>query len=96
METKGTESKYRLKLFVNGMSEKSISAIKNVKDLCEQHIPDNYNLEIIDVYKDPASLKEFDIIACPTLINYSHEQSKRLITDLGDHANILFKLGIAC
>ena len=68
---------------------RSLRAISNLKKLCEEHLPDNYDLEVIDIYKDPNAAREEQIIAAPTLIvwgqqdrviaaSYAQEFAKRI------------------
>ncbi|MCW3078068.1 MAG: circadian clock protein KaiB [Bacteroidetes bacterium] len=95
MESGSKNEIYRLKLFVSGMSENSITAIRNINDVCVKYLTNNYSLEVIDVYKQPWYVQKYDLIACPTLINESSSQSvKRFISNLADLDNILNKLGI--
>lgn len=95
MESERKNEIYRLKLFVSGMSENSITAIRNINDVCVKYLTNNYSLEVIDVYKYPAYVQKYDLIACPTLINETPTHSvKRFISNLTDLENILNKLGI--
>ncbi|MES2565948.1 MAG: circadian clock KaiB family protein [Bacteroidota bacterium] len=88
------EENYILKLFVTGMSITSVKAIENIKNVCETYIRHNYNLEIIDIHKNPASLQEFDIIACPTLVKLAPGHLKKLIGDMSNEEKVLTALGI--
>jgi len=45
---------YNLRLYVAGQTPKSIAAVANLKKICEQHLPGRYEIEIIDLMKDPA------------------------------------------
>ena len=47
------EEVYMLRLFITGASPNSSRAITNLKDICEEHLKGNYELEIIDVYQQP-------------------------------------------
>src|ERR1041384_4691337 len=67
---KGTRlrrAKYILRLYVTGSSLRSLRAISNLKKLCEEHLPD-YDLEVIDIYKNPNAAREEQIVAAPTLV----------------------------
>ena len=61
MKTKSTpklivKEKLVLQLYVSGMSPKSMEAIENIKRLCDEHLTDAFELEIIDIYKNPLKL----------------------------------------
>jgi circadian clock protein KaiB len=44
---------YILRLYVSGVSPKSIRAIHNVKKICQEYLAGRYQLEIIDVFEKP-------------------------------------------
>jgi len=54
-------AKYILRLYVTGSSTRSLRAISNLKKFCEEHLPD-YDLEVIDIYKNPNAAREEQII----------------------------------
>ena len=86
--------KYDLLLFVTGMSVVSIKAIENIKAVCDKYLKNRYTLEIIDIYKKPEILEEYDIIASPTLVKKSPMPIKRLIGDMSDTGKLLAGLGL--
>jgi circadian clock protein KaiB len=57
-----------LRLFVAGATEQSRNAICNVKKVCEEHMKDRYELQIIDVYQTPVLAVSENIVATPTLV----------------------------
>jgi circadian clock protein KaiB len=76
------------------MARSSVTAIENIKAICNEFLNDNYTLEIIDIYKNPDVLEEEDIIACPTLIKKFPAPARRFIGDLSDTPKVLTGLGI--
>ena len=48
---------YLFRLYVAGTSSRSSVAIANVRRICEQYLPGHYELEVIDVYQQPAATK---------------------------------------
>jgi circadian clock protein KaiB len=85
---------YSLRLYVAGQTPKSIAAISNLKKICEQHLPGRYEIEIIDLMKDPALAKRHQIVAIPTLIRQLPEPLKRIIGDLSNTEKVLVGLDI--
>ena len=53
LQAKATE-KYVLRLYVTGMTPKSIKAIQNIRKICEENLKGRYELEVIDIYQQPA------------------------------------------
>jgi hypothetical protein len=47
--------RYVLRLYVTGMTPKSIRAVENVRTICEQHLQGRYDLEVIDIYQEIAA-----------------------------------------
>ena len=85
---------YVLRLFITGTSPNSVRAIKNLREICEQHLKDRYSLEIIDVYQQAALAKEEQIVALPLLIKKSPGPEARLIGDMSETAKVLKGLGL--
>lgn len=83
---------YVLRLYVSGVSPKSIRAITNVKKMCEEHLVGRYELEVIDVYKRPTLAVGEQIVAVPTLIKKLPIPLQRLIGDMSNVTQVL--LGI--
>ena len=61
-------AKYILRLYISGSSARSLKAVHNLKKICDEHFPDDYDLEVIDIYENPNAAREEQIIAAPTLV----------------------------
>jgi len=85
---------YNLRLYVAGQTPKSIAAVSNLKKICEQHLSGRYEIEIIDLMKDPALAIRHQIVAIPTLIRQLPEPLKRIIGDLSNTEKVLVGLDI--
>ena len=90
-----TENKLILQLFVSGMSPKSMEAIENIKRLCDEHLKDAFELEIIDIYKHPETASEQHIIFSPSLIKQLPLPKKTLIGTLENTEKVIKALGIS-
>jgi len=85
---------YNLRLYVAGQTPKSIAAIANLKKICEKHLPGRYEIEVVDLIKDPAQARRHQIVAIPTLIRQLPEPLKRIIGDLSNVEKVLVGLDI--
>jgi circadian clock protein KaiB len=83
---------YLLKLFIAGMSARSVAAIRSIKRICDQHLGKDYHLEIVDLYRDPAQAEKEQIIALPTLVKSKPQPLRRIIGSMTDEARV--KLGL--
>ena len=80
---------YVFRLYVTGASPNSLRAIANTKNLCEEYIKDDYDLQVIDVYQQPYVTKEENIIALPMLVKKHPLPERRLIGDMSDMERVL-------
>lgn len=85
---------YNLRLYVAGQTPKSIAAIANLKKICDVHLAGRYEIEIVDLMKDPAQASRHQIVAIPTLIRQLPEPLKRIIGDLSNTERVLVGLDI--
>ena len=88
------DAHYTLRLYVTGMTPRSLRAIENIKRVCEQSLKDRYSLEVIDIYQQPELAKGAQIIAAPTLIKDLPLPLRRIIGDLSDRDKVLVGLDI--
>ncbi len=86
-------AKYILRLYVTGSSANSLKAVANLKKICEEHLPD-YDLEVIDIYKNPDAAREEQIIAAPTLVKKLPKPLRKFVGDLSNTKKILVGLDI--
>jgi circadian clock protein KaiB len=85
---------YVLRLYVTGMTPRSIRALANVKEICEEHLKGRYHLQVIDIYQQPTLAKGDQIIAVPTLIKKLPPPLRRIIGDLSDRERVLIGLDL--
>lgn len=91
---KAKNGKYVLRLFIAGMTAKSSRAVANIKEICEKDLEDRYDLEVIDIYQQPALAKGEQVIAAPTLIKKLPLPLRRFIGDLSDTERLLVGLDL--
>jgi circadian clock protein KaiB len=94
MPNTAPEEKLVLQLFVCGMSQKSMEAIENIKHLCDEHLNDLFELEIIDIYKNPEAAAKQQIIFTPSLVKQLPAPKKLLIGTMADKDKVIKALGI--
>ena len=85
---------FKLRLFVTGATPNSARAIDNIMSICEEHLRERYDLEIIDVYQQPSKAASEQIIALPMLLKSFPLPLKRLIGDMSNRAKVLSGLGL--
>jgi circadian clock protein KaiB len=93
MQANATE-KYVLRLYVTGMTPKSINAVQNIRQICEENLKGRYELEVIDIYQHPECTKKEEIIAAPTLIKKLPLPLRKFIGDMSDKEKIIVGLNL--
>lgn len=87
--------RYVLRLFVTGMTPRSTRAIRAVRELCQKRLLGRFELEIVDVYQQPAMIQDEQVLATPTLIKYEPAPLRRIIGDMTDTHRLCYGLGLA-
>jgi circadian clock protein KaiB len=83
---------WTLRLYVAGQTPRSLTALANLKRLCEEHLSGRYEIEVIDLLKSPGLGASDQIVALPTLIRKLPEPVRRVIGDLSNPERV--RLGI--
>ena len=89
-ETPGAE--FELRLYVTGMTPRSLRAIENVRSVCQQHLEGRYDLKVIDLYQQPALASGDQIFASPTLVKRLPAPLRRIIGDMSSRERLLAAL----
>lgn len=85
---------YVLRLYISGATPKSTSAISNIKAICQKYLAGRYDLEVIDIYQQPASAHLHNIVVAPTLIRELPLPLRRLVGDLSNQEKVLVDLDL--
>jgi circadian clock protein KaiB len=85
-------SSWNLRLYVAGQTPKSITALANLKKICEQHLANQYKIEIIDLVRNPDLARRDQILAIPTLVRNLPTPIKKIIGDLSNTEKVLIGL----
>lgn len=85
---------YNLRLYVAGQTPKSLTAIANLKTICETHLAGRYTIEVIDLLENPKLAEGDQILALPTLVRRLPPPIKRVIGNLSDTERVLVGLDI--
>lgn len=91
---KKAAEKYVLKLFISGMTQRSLEAIDNLKMICDEQLAGCYKLEIVDISQQPEAVRKEDIVATPTLIKELPKPIRRIIGDLSNRERVLIALNL--
>jgi circadian clock protein KaiB len=85
---------YILRLFITGSTPRSMSAIANIRALCDQYLAGHVELEVVDIYQQPAEAQGEQIIAAPTLVREFPAPPRRMVGDLSNAQKVLLGLNL--
>ncbi len=88
------EGRLVLQLYVSGMSPKSMTAIENINRICTEYLEGAFDLEIVDIYKNPEVAAEQQIVFSPALVKKFPFPKKILVGSLSDESKVIKALGI--
>jgi circadian clock protein KaiB len=91
---KPAKQKYHLRLFVTGQTPRSVKSVDNLRRLCEKYLKGRYELEVVDIYQQPAMASENQIIAAPTLIKRLPLPLRRLVGDFSNQDRVMLGLDL--
>ena len=91
-ENKQKSEVWMLRLYVAGQTPKSIVAFANLKKICEEYLKGKYQIEIIDLLKNPQLAKRDQILAIPTLVRQLPPPLRKIIGDLSNTERVLVGL----
>jgi circadian clock protein KaiB len=91
---KQSAARYALRLYITGQTPRSRQSVENLRALCDKYIPGQFDLEVVDIYQQPAMAAAGQIIAAPTLIKSMPLPLRRLVGDFSDQNRVILGLDI--
>jgi circadian clock protein KaiB len=85
---------WNLRLYVADQTPKSIRAFAHLKALCEGHLKGRYQIEVIDLRKNPQPARGDQIVAIPTLVRRLPLPLRTIIGDLSNSVRLLVGLDL--
>lgn len=85
---------FRFQLFVAGDTPNSLEALGNLTRLCQEHLPGRHEIDVIDVFREPALSLAEGILMTPTLIRLAPSSVIRIVGTLGNAQAIFQALAL--
>jgi circadian clock protein KaiB len=80
---------YVFRLFVAGNESNSAQARGNLAQLCEEYLKGRYQINIVDVLKDPAIALKHSVLLTPMLIMLKPRLGVSVLGNLSDSKKVL-------
>jgi circadian clock protein KaiB len=87
-----TDGIWAMRLYVAGQSPRSAAAIANLRRICDEYVPGKYEVEIVDLLRNPELAKSDQIVAIPTLVKKLPIPVRHIIGDLSATERVLVSL----
>lgn len=94
MTPEAAPERLQLTLFVSGASPGATRAVQRLRELCDRNCPAGYDLEIVDIYQQPALVASRGVVAVPTLFKDRPLPARLLVGDFTDEPRVLAALGL--
>jgi circadian clock protein KaiB len=85
---------WALRLYIAGQTVKSVTALNNLKLICEEQLKGKYHIEVIDLVKNPQLARDNQILAVPTLVRKLPLPVRNIIGDLSNTERVLVGLDL--
>lgn len=86
--------KWILRLYVAGNTVRSSTALRNLEEVCEEHLSGRYKIEVVDLLEQPQLARGDQIVALPTLVRRLPPPMKKIIGDLSSQERLLVGLDL--
>ena len=87
-------SRFHFRLYVADNTINSLQAIANLQAMCQRHLADRHEIEIVDVFKQPKRALKDGIRMTPALLKLSPLPPQTIIGTLGQSKLLLRALGM--
>ncbi len=85
---------WQLRLYVTGQTLKSVTALANLRQMCEIRLKGRYRITVVDLLEKPQLAKGDQILAVPTVVRKLPRPVRTIIGDLSDTAHLLVGLDL--
>ena len=85
---------WQLRLYIAGQTARSLAAIGNLRKICDEHLAGKYEIEVVDLLRNPRLAAGDQILAVPTLVRGLPPPLKKIIGDLSNEARVLVGLDL--
>jgi circadian clock protein KaiB len=90
----GLRRKWKLRLYVAGQTPRSVAAIENLRRICAEHMEERYEIEVVDLVKNPSLARHDQVLAIPTLVRQIPPPARKIIGDLSIVDRVLVGLDL--
>ncbi len=87
-------SLFKFRLYTADGTQNSAQALANLNALCQSHLLGRYEIEVVDVFREPERARAEGIRMTPTLIKVSPAPTCKIVGSLSQTKAVLVALGM--
>ena len=85
---------FKFRLYTAADTQNSVQALANLTALCQKYLPDRYEIEVVDVFREPKRALADGIRMTPTLVKLSPSPVQKIVGTLCQTQRVLQMLGL--
>lgn len=85
---------YKFRLYIAGETQNSVQAVANLAAICQVHLIDRYEIEVVDVLREPKRALGDAIFMTPALLRLAPVPVRKIIGTLSETEAVLTTLGL--
>jgi circadian clock protein KaiB len=85
---------FKFRLYVADETLNSGQAVANLRAICNRYLPGRYNIEFVDVFKEPDRAMADRVFMTPTLVKLAPDPIGRIVGNLSQTRLVLQVLGL--
>lgn len=86
--------KYKFRLYVADSTHNSALALANLTAICKANLAGDFELEVVDVFKEPTRAAADGIRMTPTLLKLMPAPARKIVGNLSSAAQVITALGL--
>jgi circadian clock protein KaiB len=86
--------KFKFRLYIAGDAQNSAQAVSNLNSLCRKHLADRYEIEVVDVFRQPKRALAEGVFLTPTLVKLAPIPTRIIVGTLSQVEPVLLALGL--
>jgi circadian clock protein KaiB len=87
-------ARYKFRLYVAGGAHNSAQAVANLSALCREYLVDGYDIEVVDVFREPKRALADRIFMTPTLVRLAPSPARTIVGTLSQTQPVIEALGL--
>ena len=85
---------FKFRIYVAGDALNSAQALANLDALCRAYLPGRYEIEVVDVFRQPKRALADGIFMTPTLVKIAPSPLRKIVGTLSQTQPVLQALGL--